>query len=280
MKCVKCKKEVSSTDTFCPYCGTKVEKVEKETKTTTKKVAKAEVVKAEPVKTEPVKTAPVGNQSGKGLAIASMALGIAGIVLTFVFGPFAFILSILGLIFSIIAKCKNAFKTAGLITSIVGIVLQVIATIIIVFFFSAFTAFVGEYIDEDIIDDYKSTYKYATPYGEWKCTPYPKSDYKSNQETTLKLKYDNTFVYGPSDDLTNNYYSGTFTYEKEYEKNKDYTDREFIDVKAPVTSFKMNGVDQTVGSNMNLNMEMEFINDYDEAVIIFYNTYNTYKCEK
>ena len=43
---------------------------------------------------------------------------------------------------------------------------------------------------------------------------------------------------------------------------------------------QLDGVEQTTSSNMNLNMEMEFINDYDEALIIFYNTYNTYKCEK
>jgi len=54
---------------------------------------------------------------------------------------------------------------------------------------------------------------------------------------------------------------------------------EDAEITAPVTEFKMNGIDQDA-SNKNLNMEMEFINDYDEAIIMFDNTANTYKCTK
>ena len=272
MKCKKCGKEVSKNDAFCQYCGTEIKKEEKATKTTATKKNETKEVKVEKVepKTE--------NKSGNGLAIAGMILGIIGIVLSLIIGPFAFLFPLLGLILSLCGK-KSGYKIAGIITSICGFVIGIIYILIGAALISGIYSLVEEGFDSyDDFDDYKS-YKYATPYGEWTCEPYPSYSYTSNEETTLKLKYDKTFVYGPSDDLDNNHYSGTWTYEKEYEKNKDYTDREFVDIKAPVTEFKMNGIDQDA-SNKNLNMEMEFINDYDEAIIMFYNTSNTYKCTK
>lgn len=271
MECKKCGKAVKKTDAFCQYCGTKIEQEEKKTNVATKSVEKKEEVKVE--KVEP-------NKPGNGLAIAGMVLGILSILLSIIIGPFAIIFPLLGLILSLCSK-KSGFKVAGIITSIVGFVIQIIWILIIVFFASLFGAIVDEFDDLDIDDDYNynTPYKYASPYGEWTCEPYPANDYKSDEKTTLDFKYSGKFIYGPKGDLDNNHYSGTFTYEKEYDKNKDYTDREFIKVTAPVTEFKMNGIDQDA-SNKNLNMEMEFINDYDEAIIMFDNTANTYKCTK
>lgn len=273
MKCKKCGKEVKKTDAFCQYCGTKVETEVKEVK---------KVEKKEEVKQEVVKKAPVENQGGKGLSIASMVLGIVGIVFSFIIGPFAFILSLLGFIFALCSKRKNGFRLAGLITSIVGIVFQIIETIFIIFFSAVLFSYIGNAIDDYDIDDFLDddyTYKYATPYGEWTCVPYPEKDYKTKEETTLNLKYGSTFVYGPKGDLDNNYYKGTWSYEKEYDKNAKYTDREFVKITAPVTEFKMNGISQDA-TNKSLNLEMEFINDYDETIIMFDNTQNTYHCKK
>ena len=219
---------------------------------------------------------------GNGLAIAGMVLGIIGIVLSLFAGPAAFLFPLLALIFALCAKNKSGFKTAGIITSIVGFVIELIITIVFIIFFSAFMGLVGEYIDDyddyDYNYDYNYTYKNSLPHGEWKCKSYP-SYSGDKEETTLKLNYGGTFTYGPSDDLYKNYYSGTFTYETEYDKNKDYTDRKFIDIKAPVTKFVLDGVEQDA-SNKNLNMEMELVEDYDTAYIIFYNTGYTYKCER
>jgi hypothetical protein len=279
MKCKKCEKEISKTDTFCQYCGTKVEE-ETETKVAVveKRKEKKEKVKAE--KVEAVKVEPVNttnnSQPGKGLAIASMSLGIVGIVFTFFIGPLAFIFSLLGLIFALVAKRKCGFKLAGLITSIVGMVLQVIATIIIIFFFSAFMTILGEYLDTDF-------YKYSgdSVYGEWTCKPYPSYSYKSSEETTLKLNYDGTYIYGPSDDLDRNHYSGTFTYETEYDKNLENYSKgsKFYDLNVYVNEFMISGVKgSTYGKN--LDMEMGLVDDYDTAYIMFYNTNNTYKCER
>ncbi len=281
MKCKKCGKEVKKSDAFCQYCGTKVEVKEAVTKPV------KTVEKKEEVKQETVKKAPVVNQGNKGLAIASMVLGIIGLIMSLIIGPFAFVFPLLGLIFALCSKSKLGFKTAGLITSIVGLVIGFIYLILMIFYTALFASLFGEIIDnydyDDFIDDYdikeKYDYKYATPYGEWTCEPYPSYSYTSNENTTLNLKYDGTLIYGPTDDLDNNYYKASWTYEREYDKNKQYTDREFVKITAPVTEFKMNGISQDT-SNKNLNLEMEFINDYDEAIIMFDNTSNTYKCTK
>ena len=281
MKCKKCGKEVSKTDLFCQYCGTKVE-VEETSKKTEKvkaekvKTEKVEDVKVGTVKEEKANTTGQSNAAGKGFAIASMSLGIIGIILTFVWGPFAFVLSLLGLIFAIVSKKKCGFKTAGLITSIVGLALQVIATILIVFFFSTFMAIFADYIDSDLY-----SYKNDNIHGEWTCKPYPSYSYSSSEETTLKLNYDGTYIYGPKNSLNNNYYSGEFTYESEYDKNLENYSKgsKFYDIDADVDKFVMNGISlSTYGKS--LDMEMELVDDYDTAYIMFYNTSDTYKCER
>ena len=265
MKCTKCGKEVKKTDAFCQYYGKELAKEAKveEKKTTTKAVAKKEEVKVEPViKEEPKK----GN---KGLAIAGMVLGILGVIFSLIIGPVAFLLPLLGLIFSLCGQ-KGGFKIAGIITSIISFVIEIVYLVLGLVLFSSILGFAGNMINN---------YSYASPYGEWTCTDYPSYSYSNNEETTLKLKYDGTYIYGPKDDLEDNHYSGTFTYTSETEKNEQYTGKKFFDIKAPVTEFKKDGVQgSTYGKN--LNMEMQLINDYDEAIIMFYNTYNTYRCTK
>lgn len=264
MKCTKCGKEVKKTDSFCQYCGTALAKEAKvEEKKTTKAVVKKEEVKVEPVvKEEPKK-------GSKGLAIAGMVLGIVGVIFSLIIGPIAFLFPLLGLIFSLCGR-KGGFKIAGIITSIIAFVIEIVYLFISIVFFSSLFGFLGEYLED---------YHYASPYGEWTCTSYPSYSYSSNDETTLKLKYDGTYIYGPKGDLDDNHYSGTFTYTVESDKNEQYEGKKFYDIKAPVTEFKKDGVSGST-YNKNLNMEMELINDYDEAIIMFYNTYNTYKCTK
>ena len=199
MKCTKCGKEIKKTDVFCQYCGTKVEAEEKKTE----------------VKQATVTKVPAQNQGSKGLAIASMVLGIVGILLCWC-GLWVMIFPILGFIFALCSKSKSGFKIAGLITSIVGFVLQLIVTLIAILFFGALSSVYNSYTNgyyddilddyeekiEDYYDDYLDDYKYASVYGEWTCTPYPEADYTNHDETTLDLKYTGKYVYGPSDKLS------------------------------------------------------------------------------
>lgn len=281
MKCTKCGKEVGKTDKFCQYCGTKVEAEAKETKTTVAKAVEKKETKAE--KVEAVKVEENTEKKGNGLAIAGMVLGIIGIVLSLIAGPGAFLFPLLALIFSLCAKNKCGYKTAGIITSIVGFVIELIVTILAIVLFSSLAGLFGAIVDEYDHDynydyDYNYSYKDKTPYGTWECVPYPSTS-SNPEKTTIKFSYGGTITYGPTDSLSTDYYSGTFTYTPETEKNNQYTDKYFLDVKAPVNKFVMGGIDQDA-TNKNLNMEIQLVDDYDTAYIMFYNTYSTYKCER
>ncbi|QZY52754.1 hypothetical protein [Leucobacter tenebrionis] len=73
-------------------------------------------------------------QPKKALAITGMALGIAGLVLSWV--PFLGVgLALVGLVLSIIALVKKqpkAFSITGLVTSIVGLIIGAIVTITVI----------------------------------------------------------------------------------------------------------------------------------------------------
>ena len=97
-------------------------------------------------------TPPAASNPGKGLGIAGMITGIASLLcntvcaciplVNYVTGALGLPLTIVGLILSIIAKKKskaagfpNGMATAGLITSIVSIVIYALAVIVIILYF-------------------------------------------------------------------------------------------------------------------------------------------------
>ena len=159
MECKKCGKKVTKSTKFCTNCGEEV--IFEEKKTTSTKAAKA--VKARAEKVEAVKVEEPKKEVKKesnGLAIAGMVLGIVGLVFTLILNVASiliFLLPLLGLIFSIVAKGKKGFKIAGLVTSIIAIILEVLFLLLGIFVFSSFMSIFGEYIGnssrgEEIID--------------------------------------------------------------------------------------------------------------------------------
>ena len=99
MFCPRCGSQSSDNTVFCAYCGTRIDGNDR----------KEQLVNSQPQK-----------QPGHGMAVASLVLGIIGIVLIgFVFG-------ILAIIFGSIAK-KQGYKggraTAGLTLGIIALVL-------------------------------------------------------------------------------------------------------------------------------------------------------------
>lgn len=311
MNCKKCGKKNLKTAVFCTNCGEEL-KQEETKKTTTKKAVearaeaktKAAEKKAEKVTEEKV-TETKKEEGGKGLAIAGMVLGIVGLLFSFFIGPFAFILALLGLIFSIVAKNGKGFKIAGLITSIIAIVIEVIFVIISVLLVGSFFSILGDYIENtdpseinDVIDEFTDEtdttfydYKGESPYGTWTCAPFDSNgsyndevdDVDDEDKTTLKLHYTDKYEYGPYEDLYDNHYSGKFTYEIEKDKNEENKSNgyKFIMVKGEVEEFMMDGVKQSTDGK-GLSFEMELFKDYnyDKALIIFPSTYNMYICER
>ncbi len=73
------------------------------------------------------------SEGGKGLAIASMVLGIASIVLICIQPWIAFISGIVGLVLAIVYNKNNekcGMSKAGLICSIIGIILFVVIIVL------------------------------------------------------------------------------------------------------------------------------------------------------
>ena len=76
---------------------------------------------------------PVQNPNpAGGLAVASLVLGIVGLVFAFLFVWIGLICSVIGLVFAIVAKNngnRSGMRTAGFVLSIIGLILSLILLI-------------------------------------------------------------------------------------------------------------------------------------------------------
>ena len=286
MECKKCGKKVTKGTKFCTNCGEEV--IFEEKKTTSTKAAKAVEARAEKVEAvkveEPKKEV---KKESNGLAIAGMVLGIVGLVFTLILNVASiliFLLPLLGLIFSIVAKGKKGFKIAGLVTSIIAIILEVLFLLLGIFVFSSFMSIFGEYIG--------NSSRGEDPHGRWVCAPFSSTSGSYNTDvnsvddedkTVLQLGEDGRYVYGPFLDTDNNHYAGYYTYDIEYDKNEENISNgyKFIEIDGDVDEYINKGIKGST-YNKSLDMEMELFRDYnyDKAMIIFTNTYNMYICER
>ncbi|EYT66710.1 MULTISPECIES: DUF4190 domain-containing protein [Curtobacterium] len=77
--------------------------------------------------------APATN-SGNGIAVGSLVLGIVGVVFSFLFVWVGLIASIIGLVLGFVARRRNAgtrgMVLAGIILSVIGLVLSIIFIIV------------------------------------------------------------------------------------------------------------------------------------------------------
>ena len=284
MFCSKCGKEVEKGVKFCPGCGTKVA----ETKTEEKKEVKKEVVKAEPVKQEEP-------QRSSGLGIAAMVIGIVSFILAWFLNIFIIVIPVVGLILALCAKGKKGFKITGIILNALSLVICVVMFIVSMV---TLGRAIGTAVDDSIpqikegVKEVQKTVKSGYPYGTWYCVDYYDSEAKnyadnvrlapSDKKTVLYLYTDNTFKYGPYSESYKNYYKGTFKYTLETEKNEQYKNKNvtFIDVETTINDAMMDGVKNYDATGMHFEMELLGEDDYDTALMLYYNTYNTYYCQR
>lgn len=145
MICLKCGSEIDDNSSFCPNCGEKIQ-----TNNFT------------PFNNEQKNYYNLNNQS-IGLGVASLVLGILAIVSFWSIIP-PVIFAVLSIVFGAIQiskKCGKAMSIAGIITSIIGIIL-----VVIMFIFAMYVTKeeirTGRYT-EDYIEDYFNDINY---YGE------------------------------------------------------------------------------------------------------------------
>lgn len=97
---------------------------------------------------------PYPQQPSQGMAIASLVLGIVSIVFS-LFSmalPFLFLIPIIGIVLGALHKSKHlpvgkGLSTAGIITSIIGIILPIVIIIACVAFIFSNPEFMREYMD-------------------------------------------------------------------------------------------------------------------------------------
>ena len=117
--CSNCGKEVKNDSNFCENCGYQLKETEAEAEA--KNVNKAS-------------EQPTGS---KGLAIAGMVFGVLGLSLcvSFILIPYIqflpLLLSLLGFIFSISSHRRIGFRTAGLVTSIIGLSMEILILMVL-----------------------------------------------------------------------------------------------------------------------------------------------------
>ena len=120
------------------------------------------------------KYVPAQDQS-TGMAVASMVLGILSICLAmfaFAFPPL-FLLPIIGLILGIVFKSKHlpvgrGMSTAGIVTSIVGLIIPLLLLIFIVVLLLSHGAELMEFMKQYSPEDYEELYEiYGDQFPEW-----------------------------------------------------------------------------------------------------------------
>lgn len=120
-QCPKCGANCADSDTFCGFCGTPL---------------------------------PVWNQypqtrSSDGLAVASMVLGIIGVVFSLVF--IGIVPAILAIIFGLIVLCSARRRQNGCGMAIAGLVTGgaalIVATLVSIFFISVVSSMVSSWTD-------------------------------------------------------------------------------------------------------------------------------------
>ncbi len=176
----------------------------------------------------------------------------------------------------------------GLIIAIVLIVLFGLPILGFIIFAIVIVGIIGSYDGgnpeiEDIINGIQEDDSVQNVVaGKWDCTGgiTTSENGPTKFDVTIKLNKDMTFNYGPYGDLTNNHYSGTYTYNKE-QKTDPNDDFIFYMVTLNINEVYIDGEEEELEStDSSPKMEIAITDGEDgrEAVTIFTASYNMYYC--
>lgn len=132
MKCNKCGFEVSEGK-YCTNCGEKIEIVET---------------------SEPITPEKTNNEIKKGLATASLIIGIISLVFSIFVSIFVLPLALTGLILGIVGLAKKQKAVAGVVLNSIGIFISVVILFVYIAIFGYFFNKNIDKIDVDKVEDY------------------------------------------------------------------------------------------------------------------------------
>ncbi len=127
MFCTKCGASNSDDTNFCIECGASLADTQAEASAAEPAAPAAPAVPAAPAAQATYQAAAPTAEKGKGLAIASMVLGIVS------FFCFGIITGIIAVILGAVSKnqgCKSGMATAGIVCGLIGLILSILVIIL------------------------------------------------------------------------------------------------------------------------------------------------------
>lgn len=181
----------------------------------------------------------------------SFVIGIVSLVLVFLFQILTMPLSIVGLVFGILAIKENKKYKVGLILNIISLILAI----------SMFMFYSNIPINQAI--------------GTWDCKKFDGVGAGSDYVVTMQLNNDNEFIWNKYNDAKNNHVIGTYEFEDLHKTNYGKT-ANYYQITLNGEEYVNNGELQSEAYKSKY--EMGILKNTDEAIIINVNTYNMYYC--
>lgn len=240
MFCKNCGNQLNENEIFCGRCGTKVE---------------TNIVGENPFNQNFDSNISDKKDKSKKNTI-SIVLGIVSLVLVFILLVFIWPVSIVGIIFGILALKENKKYKLGLILNIISLVIAI----------PLFMLY------SNIINSKPSN----PTVGTWDCKAFNNGDNKNlDYIITMTLNNDNQFKWNKYNDAKNNHVIGTYEFEDLHKTNYGET-ANYYKIILTGDEFVNNGELQS--EVYKSTYEIGILKDTDEAILMNETTYNMYYC--
>lgn len=185
----------------------------------------------------------------------SFVIGIVSLVLVFLFQILTMPLSIVGLVFGILAIRENKKHKIGLILNIISLILA------IPMFMLYSNIFESTPINQAV--------------GTWDCKKFDGAGAGSDYVVTMQLNNDNEFIWNKYNDAQNNYVIGTYEFEDLHKTNYG-NNANYYQITLNGEEFVNDGELQS--EVYKSKYEMGILKNTDEAILMNVNSYNMYYC--
>ena len=177
---------------------------------------------------------------------------------------------------------KSGTNTVLIVVIVLVVLLFLIPLALVAFVFAGVGSWVSSHPEEaqEFVNELERSTDENYVAGTWNCAKGTgSSNDRDNYSTTLKLKKDMTFIYGPYGDLTDNHYSGTYTFKDEDKHTADGS-YDYYMIDFDTDEAVIDGEDETDSGKGLSQMEMGITKTKDgkQAITIFTSSYNMYYC--
>lgn len=186
--------------------------------------------------------------------VVSLIIGIASIVLVFISSIPAIPLSIVGLVFGILARKENKKYKIGLILNIISLIIA-IATVIL------YLNIISTPMNKVV--------------GTWNCKKFFSTGESGDYVVTMQLNNKNEFIWNKYNDAKNNHVIGTYEFKDLHKTNYGNT-ADYYQITLNGEEYVING--ETQNEPYKAEYEMGISKSSDEAIIINVYTSKMYSC--